>query len=291
MNYSGMPEGGPLVIPGPFHFEAANITLFFCRTQAAKNLQLFMPPGVSLWNPLFPKGMIIVALADYPKVWAEAMPTDFYTYKEICLFIPCLHLKSGPALFCPFIYLNDATAMCVGREIYGFPKKAARLDIDEGGRGGAASLTSSGAEIITLKWENEEERELPDIVENIINLMPGIDFFKNQIKKAVGLVEEQLPQAMLFLKAPILNWKRIYGVNSTLKKPVWAVNEVTSVRLQVSRIKQLRLLEVTREAVQFHGSPHDPLEKFTPLKTFTATRAVMDFTLPPGKVLSQLSKR
>jgi len=291
MNYSGMPEGGPLVIPGPFHFEAAHLSIFFCRTESEKNIQLFIPPGVSLWNPLLPKGMIILVLADYPKVWAEAMPTDFYTYKELFLFIPCLHLKAGPALYCPFNYLDYSTAICTGREIYGFPKKAAGIDIEEKGKGGSARLISNKTELMTIKWEGEEERELPDIVDNIINLMPGIGFVKKRIKQGVTFLEQRLPKAILLLNAPVLNWKRIPAVSSTPNKPVWAVNEITAVRFQVNRIKPMRSLEVIREAVQFSGSPRDPLEKFTPLKTLTGLRAVVDFTLPPGKVLSQLSKK
>ena len=51
------------------------------------------------------------------------------------------------------------------------------------------------------------------------------------------------------------------------------------------------MLEVESDSVEIKGTPTDPLDKFTPLKTLMGFKMVMDFTMPPGKVLQRYAKK
>ena len=291
MNFSGMPEGGPLVIPGPYRFEGSVFYSFFARTSASQNLHLFLPQGVKLWNPLFPTGMILVIVAQYERVWADVLPKEIQSYNEAMILIPCFHLKSGPAFFCPFMYVDEMMPIAAGREIYGFPKKPAIIDIEDTLSGGKISVIFKEHKLFDINWRNEEDRALPEVVENLLNVTPGVNLVKDTFKKGAKFIEKHLPQSLPFLKIPIINWRRIPEVSSTLKKQLWSVNEITSVRFRIDRINRLQMLDIESNAVQLGGTQFDPLEKFTPLKTYSAIKSKIDFTLPPGKVLQRYSRK
>jgi len=285
----GMPLGGPLVIPGPYYFENLNMFTFFCRTAKPENLKIFLPPGLRLWNPLFPKGIFLVTLVDYPQAWAEARPNDIITYQEACIFIPVFHLKSGPALYCAFIYLDTVPGIAAGREVYGFPKKPAEFKIKESKTGGTGSVTEEKTTIIQASWKTGPDLSLPEVMSELVkNVSSPFGFVTNTLKEWVGLFYKYLPRTLLRPRVPVINWKKIPAVNATVRKPAWSVNELTISRFRIDNIYRHQKLIVRKDAVKFKGFAQAPLDRFNPIQTLFALKSNLDFTLPPGKVLKKL---
>ena len=286
-----MPRGGPLVIPGPFHFENLTMYVFICRSPELESIRALAPPGLKWRNPLFPRGSVLVLIIDYPKAWARDLPSDIYSYREACIFIPCLHLKTGPAYYCPFIYLDGVRPLAAGREIYGFPKKPAKLAIRKLKKGGRATVSVDKNTIIQASWGIGRESSLPEVVKGILDVTLGFGLVKEALERSSLIVGKYLPKVVPFMRIPVINWRRIPAVHSTVYRPAWSVNELTVASFRVDRILGMRLLDVKSDAIKFKGTPADPLNIFGPLETLTAFRAELNFTLPPGKVIRQYHGR
>ena len=288
--FDGMPSGGSLVVPGPFYFKNLNMYSFFCRTAKPENLKIFLPPGLRLWNPLFPKGVFLVTLVDYPRAWAEARPDYIISYKEACIFIPVLHLKSGPALYCAFIYLdNTIPGIAAGREVYGFPKKPAEIQIRELKTGGSGSVLEEKTIIMQASWKIGPELSVPEVINDMVgSISSRLSPVTNYMKEWMGLFDKYLPRAVLSLRVPVINWKKIHAVNATVKKPTWSVNELTISRFRIDNIYRHNKLIVRKDAVKLKGFAQAPFDKLNPIQTLFALKSNLDFTLPPGKVLKKL---
>jgi acetoacetate decarboxylase len=82
-------------------------------------------------------------VADYP--W-----TNFNSvYREAAIF---LNVKHGPfrAAHCPWIVVDDDTALIGGRETLGFPKKIAEIDWTEDEKGARAVVRRRGVELLRM---------------------------------------------------------------------------------------------------------------------------------------------
>ncbi len=291
MTIQGMPEGGPLIYPGPYRFEKLDMYNFFCQTQTETNFSRFIPKGIRLWNPLFPKGMIQVVICHYPKAYADATPDITFSYQEAVIFVPCFHIKKGPVVYCPFIYLNNVLAMAVGREIYGFPKKLTDVTIEKLGNSRTASVTSENKEeLLNVKWKNrEQEGSVKEVVKNMVQIAPKSNLIKGIMKTGMKLID--IEKRLQSASVSVLNWRRIPDVSATIEKPKWSVNELAAACFTIDNIYSMNLLDVEEHAVALKGGLHDPLHKFGPLKTVLAFKLNMDFTLMPGKVIQKYSKK
>ncbi|MDD5222352.1 MAG: acetoacetate decarboxylase family protein [bacterium] len=285
-----MPVGGSLIVPGPYYFKNLNMYAFFCRTAKPENLKLFLPPGLRLWNPLFPKGVFLVTLVDYPQAWAEARPEYVVDYREACIFFPVFHLKAGPALYCPFIYLdNTIPGISAGREVYGFPKKPAAIPIKETKTGGTGSVTEEKDMILQASWKLGPELTMPEVMNQMVSSVSSrFGFMTNYLKEWMNLFDKYLPRKLLQPRVPVINWKRIPAINATVKKPVWSVNELTLTRFKIDNIHRHHKLIVKKDAVKLKKAAYAPFDKFNPIETLFGLKINLDFTLPTGKVLKKL---
>jgi len=288
--FDGMPTGGSLVVPGPYYFKNLNMYTFFCRTAKPENLKIFLPRGLRLWNPLFPKGIFLVTLVDYPQAWAEARPDYVVDYREACIFIPVFHMKSGPALYCAFIYLdNTIPGIAAGREVYGFPKKPAEILIKGSKTGGTGLVTEEGSTIMQASWKIGPELSLPEVMTELVKSVSSpFGFVTNSLKEWMGLFDKYMPRLLLRPRVPVINWKKIPAVHATAKKPAWSVNELTISRFRIDNLHRQHKLIVKKDAVKLKESAQAPFEKFNPIQTLFALKINLDFTLPPGKVLKKL---
>ncbi|MFN8039019.1 MAG: acetoacetate decarboxylase family protein [Acidimicrobiales bacterium] len=72
------------------------------------------------------------------------------TYDEAAIL---LHVEAddGPAWHCPWIIVNDDTALILGREMTGFPKKLGEIGLDEGGGTVRGVAHRKGAELVRIE--------------------------------------------------------------------------------------------------------------------------------------------
>jgi uncharacterized protein with NAD-binding domain and iron-sulfur cluster len=129
--FAGMPRDAPLVLPPPYSFPRSTGSFFLLGanrerlTEAiAADLALF--PGLT--------DRMLFAVLRHEGVHAQCDPSGArYAYNEVLLaaFVREKGLNSigRMGLYPISVYVDDDTAMAAGREVYGFPKKLARVDL------------------------------------------------------------------------------------------------------------------------------------------------------------------
>lgn len=82
------------------------------------------------------------------------------TYNEAALLVHvCTPLGKG--VYCPWMIVNDDTALIYGRELLGYPKKMAEIPFDDDGKKINASLTRRGIEVISVSAERVKKEDNP----------------------------------------------------------------------------------------------------------------------------------
>lgn len=99
----------------------------------------WLPPALEL--PGTPVASVFVA--DYPDT---AMG---FAYREAGVLLHA-RLRGAPVLHCAWMVVDDDTALILGRELLGFPKKLATIDLDFAGPRARASVVRRGAEVLAF---------------------------------------------------------------------------------------------------------------------------------------------
>ncbi len=73
-------------------------------------------------------------------------------YNEVFLQIPCLY-RDQPYLYIPSIYVTTDKALASGRELAGFPKKLATIELDSFGAQFNGSLEGHGVQIASINFK------------------------------------------------------------------------------------------------------------------------------------------
>jgi len=82
------------------------------------------------------------------------------SYNEAALL---LHVRTplGRGVYCPWMIVNDDTAMIYGRELLGYPKKMADIPFRDDGSKITAGLTRRGIEVVSVEAERIQKEENP----------------------------------------------------------------------------------------------------------------------------------
>jgi acetoacetate decarboxylase len=111
--------------------------------------------------------MRLALFADYPE-------STIGPYREVAILVS-VSFRGSQALYCPLIYVTTDVALCQGREVWGFPKKLAEIDLDLGDDSDAAScrvearLARSGQVLLSLEGSPREEAS-PDAIASLAGL-------------------------------------------------------------------------------------------------------------------------
>jgi Acetoacetate decarboxylase (ADC) len=126
-----MPRGAPLVLPPPYHFPCSTASLFLLNVNPER-----LTEAISADLKLFPgfSTKILFAVLRHENVHAQFDPSGSrYAYNEVMLAAFVREKRFNPigrmGLYPICLYVDDDTAMAAGREIYGFPKKMARIEL------------------------------------------------------------------------------------------------------------------------------------------------------------------
>jgi len=81
-------------------------------------------------------------------------------YNEAALLV---HVRTplGKGVYCPWMIVDDDTAMIYGRELLGYPKKMAVIPFNDDGKKITASLTRRGIEVISVGAERVKKEDNP----------------------------------------------------------------------------------------------------------------------------------
>ena len=73
-------------------------------------------------------------------------------YNEVILQVPCLY-KGQPYLYIPSIYVTTDQALASGRELLGFPKKLAAIELDFSGAQFTGSLERHDVRVVSINFK------------------------------------------------------------------------------------------------------------------------------------------
>ena len=129
--FAGIPRSASLVLPPPYRFPRSTASFFLLDANRealseALSADLRLLPGLGR-RMLF----AILRHEDVHAQWDSSGAR--YTYNEVMLaaFVrgKGLNPVGRTGLYPICLYVDDDTAMAVGREVYGFPKKMARIEV------------------------------------------------------------------------------------------------------------------------------------------------------------------
>ena len=121
-----------------------------------------LPFGMKTTEP--PTGTLFIV--DYTK-------TSFtIPYKEAALLIK-VKTPLGQGVHCPWMVVDDDTALIYGRELLGYPKKMAQFEFKEDGDHVSASVTRRGIKVLYMEGNRGESQPAPAPVFNIKTFNSG----------------------------------------------------------------------------------------------------------------------
>lgn len=135
------PQGGP-----PFGFDGVGMRNYFFRADLAPLRELsreFLTSvaqqfgGTSTWKPLTSggKGLVMIAVVTYDRMYAAPRPDLGYTSQEECVFsIPMVRWNSlgvpvEVAFFAPYCFVTNDWSIITGRSVLGYPKVEGWFDL------------------------------------------------------------------------------------------------------------------------------------------------------------------
>jgi hypothetical protein len=129
--FVGTTHSAPLVLPPPYCFPRSTGS-FFLVDANPERLTEAIPPDLKLFPRL--GGKMLFAILRHEDVHAPCDPSGArYGYNEVLLAAFVREKGLNPlgrmGLYPICLYVDDDTAMAVGREVYGFPKKMARIEL------------------------------------------------------------------------------------------------------------------------------------------------------------------
>ena len=126
-----MPRAAPLVLPPPYRFPRSTGSFFLLDANPERLTEAISPD-----LKLFPGfgGRILFAALRHEDVHAQRDPSGArYDYNEVLLAAFVREKSLNPigrmGLYPICLYVDDDMAMAAGREVYGFPKKMARIEL------------------------------------------------------------------------------------------------------------------------------------------------------------------
>jgi acetoacetate decarboxylase len=114
----GMPVDAPLFAKPPIYYRYAETVSVTYETDAEAVLDL-LPEGLTLLEP----ATAVLIFAKYPFSTLGA-------YEETILCIPCIW-NNEIKVYIPHIFVNNDIPQIAGREVWGYPKKIAKITINK----------------------------------------------------------------------------------------------------------------------------------------------------------------
>jgi uncharacterized protein with NAD-binding domain and iron-sulfur cluster len=168
-----VPRSLPLVLPPPYRFPRSTGSFFLLNANPKR-----LSEAISSDLKLFPglAGKMLFAALRHEDVHAQSDPSGArYGYNEVLLAAFVREKGLNPlgrmGLYPIYLYVDDDTAMAAGREVYGFPKKMARIELGANEisvtRCGLAPKTGPGAvqpiKLVSAHWSANARAAPPPI--------------------------------------------------------------------------------------------------------------------------------
>ena len=247
-----MPAANPLYPGPPWFFRGHSLTILY--ESDPKVLREMLP------EPLEPDARNLVTID------AQYMPWSFPLgpCSESGVYIAARY-KDKAGSYCPFMFMDSDASIAAGREVYGYPKKLAKISLCFGGH----PLNSMTPDIGPVGGE---------IMTGVVSRC-GISLLK--ISAALiekGRTDEFLPGFPL--GGNHINLRVIPNVDG---KPL--IRQLTLVEYRAP--EDFKVTEAWRgpATISFEESPSDPVYKLRPVRILGAVYQRCEITLRAGEVL------
>lgn len=231
-----MPVDAPLYPPPPLHFPDARFLVITYETDPVDAAGV-LPADLSILSP----ALVQITVAHYPS-------SSVGSYTEAAQLIPC-EWEGRTRSFVSRILLDNDAAIAAGREIYGFPKKHAFVELSRDGDTLTGILERPrGHRLLTVTMTIGDRQDVP-----------------SRTQGGGGL----------------LNLRVIPDIEDSAKPSVMELTEVN----MPSTVKEAWSGSGTLE----FGPPSeaDPWSTLPVRKVLAAHYTVLDFELPAGRVLKR----
>ena len=101
----------------------------------------WLPPGLTLSDP----ATATLFVAEYPLTAFGSI------YNEAAVLLHVEHETVGAGWHCPWMMVDDDTALVLGRELLGFPKRIAEITFEETEESVVGTVTRKGTEVMRLE--------------------------------------------------------------------------------------------------------------------------------------------
>ncbi|HMJ13664.1 MAG TPA: acetoacetate decarboxylase family protein, partial [Polyangiaceae bacterium] len=290
-------ERFPLVMDPPFRFDRTRAFLFAVECDAQR-LDALLARTFAWAAPEVEVERLghhcLLVATDVGEGRSADPALGWFAYREITFFVPVWGRRAGvpfAALHVPFIYPDDGLAVAAGREVYGLPKKPARISMPSAADfwSGAAPISTSVRGVERFDGSEWIERTLLTITSSgssaisaLASALAGsIDALLDAVPSALGSVSDLLRQDLLQLK-------QVPDV-STGGVPSRALyRAVTHVRAPVRDVRDVELADPSRVRIEIADLASEPVRDVLGLPAvITPKLAVsleMDFAFDPGEV-------
>lgn len=188
-----MPEIAPLYPNPPIKYEDAELlsAMFTIKKEIAEKI---IPEPLKAGSA----NLGLVVIAYYPK-------TSIGPYYESFLWVQAIH-GNQIGFYCPYIYVTTDAALAAGREIWGFPKKIAKINISKENNKIVGLVERKGVELIKIEANIIGEGTFPEIPKRVYTLKQmirgdgtdydmryivetGLEWTVKQLKNCTGTLE------------------------------------------------------------------------------------------------------
>ena len=148
--------------------------------------------------PLFalPEGLAVARNARTIVVVAHRPDSTLGPYNEAVVLVSS-SFNGIDGLYCPLIYVDSDVALCAGREIWGFPKKMAEIDIDESDGIVDARVSRCGEQLLRLRARVSEpmdvaatDRRIPPTPTFCHKVMPSVNGEESSVDTLTSVSSE-----------------------------------------------------------------------------------------------------
>jgi acetoacetate decarboxylase len=160
-----MPVQAPLYPPPPYDYEVELVQILF---RARPEALLGVVP-----EPLEPdpENMVSCVVARYPRV------SRLGPYHE-SFFLVGVNYKGRFGTYCPYMWVSTDSALAAGREVWGFPKKLAKMELTVTGEVARGVVERGGYRIIDAAVYTAGEGKLEHILFAdifFLKVIPSVD--------------------------------------------------------------------------------------------------------------------
>lgn len=172
--YSILPEYSPLFPRLPYEYKDYQKVSVYCKGES-ETLKRFLPKEFELISDIFE----VFILQNN-----EIDGLDLYS--EGGIVIPCSYKDQSGACVA-FEYVDTDDALCAGREIWGYPKKLAKVQFSQNNDSIKGMIERRGKKIIDIAFQrNDQQIEIPNLSPRLqVKRMPHPETYGTDINKII----------------------------------------------------------------------------------------------------------